>query len=94
MKFVNTSHVSVNTFVRVCVVFEGLTVGIKFTVLDCACPTILGMEFLVETNPVVDWVTGSVQFNKRAQVTSCRSDDNVWALLGNETVSDPELGRF
>ena len=45
----------VNKFVRVCVEFEGLTVGVKFTVLPCACPTILGMEFLFETNPAVDW---------------------------------------
>ena len=58
MKFANASLVRVNTFERICVKVEGLTVGVKFTVLPCACPTILGMEFLFETNPAVDWEAG------------------------------------
>ena len=37
---------------------------LKFTVLFCDCPTILGMPFLTALNPDVDWVNKSVKFSK------------------------------
>ena len=37
---------------------------LKFTVLFCKCPTILGMPFLTALNPDVDRVNKSVKFSK------------------------------
>ena len=39
---------------------EGTTSILKFTVLDCECPTILGMPFLRKTNPEIDWSSGKI----------------------------------
>ena len=43
---------------------EGTTSILKFTVLDCECPTILGMPFLRRTNPEIDWSSGKISFKK------------------------------
>lgn len=61
---------------------------LKFTILDCDCPSILGMDFLRCTNPVIDWKSGSVLFNTSVQVTSCCSDANTFTGLDCENVRD------
>ena len=33
-----------------------------FTVLECECPSILGMPFLKSVNPVIDWKSGQISF--------------------------------
>lgn len=42
----------------------------SFTVLDVTCPLILGMPFLRQANPVIDWTLRKVVFNSSAVPTS------------------------
>ena len=89
VRFANSATVEVDQFVKVCVKFSGISKFLKFTVLECECPAILGMDFLRSTNPVVDWVSGKVQFGKREQKPSCSyADMNVFAGLEVANVSE------
>ena len=88
IRFANTATVEVDSFAKVCVNFGKVSKFLKFTILDCECLPILGMDFLKTTNPVIDWVNGEVTFLPRVQSDSCCfADDNVFAVLEVADVS-------
>ena len=49
-------------YLRVLVHFGSVSHRLTFTVLDVSCPLVLGMPFLRDCNPVVDWKARSVSF--------------------------------
>ncbi len=56
--------VETDQFIKVVVNFQGVQAFLQFTVLDVQCPNILGLPFLEELNPVIDWKKKRVVFPK------------------------------
>ncbi len=62
VRLADRSVVHTNQFIRVMVNFGKVQAFLHFTVLDVACPNILGMPFLKCTNPAINWQTCQVTF--------------------------------
>ena len=68
---------------------NGVSSMLKFTVLFCDCPTIIGMPFLQALNPDIDWVNKTVKFkNECANVTL--GDENQFASLPVDETTDKD----
>ncbi len=82
------SVVTTNKFISVLVSFgHGVAQLLRFTVLPVECPTILGMPFLREMNPTIDWVQKVVMFGEGACVSGTRlTTNNMFADLPVDSV--------
>ncbi len=70
-------------YLRVLVDFGSVSHRLIFTVLDVSCPLVLGMPFLRDCNPIIDWKARTVSFP--APAAAAVEPANVFSGL------DPEV---
>ena len=64
---------------------------LKFTVLYCDCPTILGMPFLTAVNPDIDWVNKQVKIGCEVQDVLPKDDNQFSGLDGDVSLVTNDL---
>ena len=75
VRMADQSMVVTDQYIHVLVVFgKGVSALLRFTVLPVDCPSILGMPFLRQLNPHIDWKSKSVIFAGRSDVTTTTSN--------------------
>ena len=99
VRLANGSLLRTDRFVFVWVNFGEVSSYLKFTVLSCECPLILGMPFLRRLNPLINWQTRTLSFS--SAMHSRNTNTNSFALLdgvlqpfnlglaGNHSVREP-----
>ena len=62
VRLANGTLLRTNRFCFLWVNFGEVSSYLKFTVLPCECPMILGMPFLRRLNPLINWQTRTLSF--------------------------------
>ena len=77
-----------SSYLDVPVDFGGVVHRLTFTVLDVDCPLVLGMPFLRDCNPHVDWKLKVVSFPgvAPARASSC---SNMFSALDSDVEKSP-----
>ena len=98
VRLANGSLLHTDRFVFVWVNFGEVSSYLKFTVLNCECPLILGMPFLRRLNPLINWQTRTLSFSSAMHSQNTLNSfgllgdvplDTFAGLAGNHSVREP-----
>ena len=86
MRLANGNLLRTCRYVFLWVNFGEVSSYLKFTVLDCECPQILGMPFLRRLNPLINWQTRLLSFpsaSAHKHNPQNTQTENTFSLLGD-----------
>ena len=81
VRLANGSLLCTDLYAFIWVNFGEVSSYLKFTVLSCECPLILGMPFLRRLNPLINWQTCTLSFSSAKQSRNIKTE-NAFSTLG------------
>ena len=100
VRLANGSLLRTDLYAFIWVNFGEVSSYLKFTVLSCECPLILGMPFLRRLNPLINWQTRTLSFATAKQSRNTKTENTFselggvpqpfhLGLAGNHSVREP-----